>query len=78
MTETTQSLADDMMARWHRLENDLLVKYLDGNVKVQDENGEYVKLHPDTRIPVSPEHPAQREHWLRAIVRDHGDVLMVK
>ncbi len=78
MTETTECLADDMMARWHRLENALLVKYLDGNVKVQDENGEYVKLHPDTDIPASPEHPAQREHWLRAIVRDHGDVLMVK
>ena len=78
MTTASSELADEMMERWNGLENNLLVKYLDGNVKVQDENGEYVKLHPDTDIPASPEHPAQREHWLRAIVKDHGDVLMVK
>ena len=78
MTETTSSLATDLLVRWKELEKELLVKYLDGNIKVQDENGNYKTIGDEGKVPVSPQHPAQRERWLRAIVSDNGETLQVK
>ncbi|MBN2370508.1 MAG: C69 family dipeptidase [Vicinamibacteria bacterium] len=53
---------DDVTARWRRLGEDLLVKYMDGNVK--DAKGE-------------PTHPPYPDAWYRRIVQEHGDVLLV-
>ncbi|MCF0177644.1 MAG: dipeptidase, partial [Bacteroidales bacterium] len=74
LTSATDKLATKMFNRWKELENELLVKFIDGNVKRQDENGKYLVNHEST-IPASPEHPAQRERWLRAIVNDNGKTL---
>ena len=75
MTEASGSLASDLMIRWKALEKEMLVKYLDGNVKVQDADGNYKMNVDGTKIPASPKHPRQRERWLRGIVNDHGAVL---
>ncbi|OFV82754.1 MAG: peptidase C69 [Acidobacteria bacterium RBG_13_68_16] len=48
--------------RWRKLGEDLLVKYMDGNVK-------------DTQGNVT--HPEYPEAWYRQIVQDHGDVIKV-
>ena len=78
MTETSSALASHLMVRWKELEKELLVKYLDGNVKVTGSDGAYKMTTPGGNIPVQPEHPAQRERWLRGIVKDHGETLKVK
>jgi hypothetical protein len=78
MTEATSNLTTHLMMRWKALEKELLVKYMDGNVKVQAEDGSYKTITPDGNIPVSPGHPAQRERWLRAIVNDHGETLKME
>ena len=78
MTECSSSLASHLMVRWKELEKELLVKYMDGNIKVTDENGEYKMITPGGVIPVSPKHPEQRERWLRSIVDDHGETIIVK
>ncbi len=78
MTSASGELASRLLVRWKELEKELLVKYLDGNVKVTDEEGGYKLITPDGKVPVAPEHPAQRERWLRAIVNDHGETLIVK
>ena len=75
MTECTSSLASHLLVRWKELEKELLVKYMDGNIKVTDEKGEYKTITPGGTIPVSPKHPEQRERWLRSIVNDHGETL---
>lgn len=67
-----------MMSKWQQLESDLLVKFMDGNVKVQNEDGSYQKNVESSRIPVSPEHPDFPERWLRGIVQDNGEVLKEK
>lgn len=78
LTEVSSGLAGRMMTRWQQLENELLVKFTDGNVKVQNPDGSY-RLHTEgSDIPASPEHPAFPERWLRGIVQDHGDILEVK
>ena len=78
MTEASSSLTSHLMTRWKELEKTLLVKYMDGNVKVQGEDGKYKMTTPDGDIPVQPEHPKQRERWLKGIVNDHGKTLIVK
>ncbi len=50
-------------ARWKKLGEDLLVKYMDGNVK-------------DTQGNIT--HPKYPDSWYRAIVKDHGEVIKVR
>ena len=78
LTETSSDLASHLMTRWKELEREMLVKYLDGNVKVTDGNGNYKMNTKGSDIPASPSHPAQRERWLRGIVNDHGDILQAE
>jgi dipeptidase len=54
---TTQG--DMVTARWRKLGESLLVKYMDGNVKTELRE---------------VEHPNYPESWRRAIARDRGDV----
>lgn len=78
MTEASSTLTTHLMRRWKELEKELLVKYMDGNVKVTDEQGNYKMITPGGTIPVSPQHPEQRERWLRGIVEDHGETIIMK
>lgn len=75
LTEESLAMARTLFDRWAVLENELLVKYMDGNVKIQNEDGSFKTMAPGSSIPVSPEHPRFRERWLRSIVTDHGEVL---
>ena len=78
MTNMVNDLATQYFNNWKVLENDLLVKFMDGNVKVQNPDGTY-KIHTEgTAIPASPAHPAFPERWLRGIVNDHGETVKVK
>lgn len=76
MTETSSRLASHLITRWKELEREMLVKYIDGNVKVTDQDGSYKMNTEGSKIPVSPQHPAQRERWLRGIVSDHGETII--
>ena len=78
LTEVSCGLAQRMMTRWQQLENELLVKFTDGNIKVQNPDGSYKLETEDMDIPASPEHPEFPERWLRGIVQDHGDILEAK
>ena len=75
MTDACSRLATGLIVRWKALEKQLLVDYMDGNVKKKDADGNYKMNTEGGRIPASPAHPAQRERWLRSIVNDHGEIL---
>jgi dipeptidase len=62
LTRYSVTSGDDVTARWRRLGEELLVKYMDGNVK--DDKGE-------------PQHPPYPEAWYRRIVNEKGDALRV-
>ncbi|HNX98794.1 MAG TPA: C69 family dipeptidase, partial [Candidatus Aminicenantes bacterium] len=62
LTAYSSRLAEETVARWRRLGEHLIWKYLDGN------------LHDEMGNVQHPDHP---EHWLRQIVKDHGDVVKV-
>ncbi|MBR5056244.1 MAG: C69 family dipeptidase, partial [Bacteroidales bacterium] len=75
MTEFCANRTEEMMKRWENLSNYLLVKYMDGNIKRQNDDGSFKDNGSGKNIPASPIHPKFRERWLRGIVKDHGEVI---
>jgi dipeptidase len=74
LTEYSVHEASDMTAQWKTLYRYLLVKYLDGNVK-KEENGQFKRN--ENGLPVMPDFPGYPEWWYRAIVSSTGDHLKV-
>ena len=72
-TNTAQSLFDI----WVNLDKYLMVKYIDGNVKGEDENG-FMDNGNGKDIPGEIEQPGYSEKWKRAVAADHGKTLEVK
>ena len=64
--------AEKMMRRWHELDQLLLMKYIDGNIKTV-ENGR-IKTTP-TGVVTGIKQPPYPAWFYRLIVNDHGDVL---
>jgi dipeptidase len=73
LTHLTNHYAQDMMQRWQQLDQYLLVKYIDGNIK-KEQNGKFVRTKDG--IAPSPMQPHLPEKIKRAIVEDHGDVII--
>lgn len=83
--ETAQELFD----RWQKLNNYLLVKYMDGNVKsehgdvltfLDGESGaeHFVNNGYDKHNPGKIQFPGYNEKWKRAVAADNGEILKVK
>ncbi|MDR2010064.1 MAG: C69 family dipeptidase [Bacteroidales bacterium] len=74
LTDYSTTTADNVVYYWKELGNFLLVKYLDGNVK-QEENGEF--LRNPWGYPKSPKFPGYSEKWKKIIVEDTGDQFLL-
>lgn len=75
LTNYSNFAAEDATAKYRKLGEYLLVKYLDGNRK-KEENGKF-KRNADG-LPVQPDFPGYNEEYHRAIVKDTGEHLKVK
>ena len=75
LTKFTVSTAQDQFASWVRLEELLLVKFIDGNVKGQAEDGSFICSEYDAGVPGRIDHPGYTEKWKEAVAKDHGDVI---
>ncbi|MDR1938717.1 MAG: C69 family dipeptidase [Tannerellaceae bacterium] len=75
LTWFSTTTAESATARWKELGEYLLVKYIDGNVK-KEENGQF-KRNP-YGLPASPDFPGYDEAFYRSIVAGAGDRLQVK
>ena len=78
LTSFTCSRADAQQSFWASLEETLLVKFIDGNVKAQNEDGSFKHSVWSEGIPDGLEQPGYTERWKRAVVRDNGDVLRAR
>ncbi len=75
LTGLSHHLAEIMMEAWNRLDQLLLTKYIDGNIKhVKDGQ---IETTP-TGVVRFPQQPPYPDWFYRAIVNDHGEVLQVK
>ena len=76
-TEFSTSTAQSLFDIWANLDKYLMVKYIDGNVKGEDENG-FMDNGNGKDIPGEIEQPGYTEKWKRAVAADHGKILEVK
>ncbi len=76
-TEFSTNAAQGLFDIWANLDKHLMVKYIDGNVKGEDENG-FMDNGNGKDIPGKIEQPGYSEKWKRAVAADHGKILEVK
>ena len=76
-TEFSTSTAQSLFDIWVNLDKYLMVKYIDGNVKGEDENG-FMDNGNGKDIPGKIDQPGYTEKWKRAVAADHGKTLEVK
>ena len=88
LTELSVSTAQELFDRWQKLNNYLLVKYMDGNVKSEhgdvltflDGDGSaahFVDNGNGRQIPGKIQFPGYNEKWKRAVAADNGEILKV-
>ncbi len=68
--------AQQLFNLWEGLDEYLMVKYIDGNIK-GEENGKFVDNGNGKDIPGVIEQPGYTERWKRAVAKDNGEVLKV-
>ena len=74
MTKFSFSKSKQGFDEWQKLDNYLLVKYVDGNIK-KEKDGKFEQTGYRKGDVVFPNQPAYPADWYRMIVKDHGDVI---
>ncbi len=70
--------AQKIFNKWVKLEELLLVKYIDGNVKAQNPDGSFVTNEHTDCIPDGITQPGYIDKWKEATAKDHGKVIESK
>lgn len=70
MTRYTLSTASAQFEEWKALEELLLVKFIDGNVKAQEADGSFKHSQYHTGTPAGLTQPGYTEAWKRAAARE--------
>lgn len=78
LSDYTVTTAQSMFMEWKNLDEYLLVKYIDGNVKKQDKNGCFLDNGSGRNIPASPSQPGYSDMWKKAVKEQAGERLKVK
>ncbi len=70
LTKFSVAQADALFNKWNEFDKYLLVKYIDGNTKKQNEDGSFLNNGHCKTIPPSPNMPGYTEKFKRAIKED--------
>jgi len=76
LTEYTCNSAEKTFNRWKELDEYLLVKYIDGNIK-KEKNGKFETNGYNENNPVYPMQPGYPEWWKHAVKEQSGKILKV-
>ena len=76
LTAYSTTTAENLFKKWDSFDKYLLVKYIDGNVKKEDEKG-FLDNGNGKNIPAKCDFPGYTEKWKRAVVADKGEILKV-
>lgn len=76
LTNYSIDKAQSMFDEWVALDNYLLVKYIDGNVKKEGPDGFLSNEYDSTRA-ANPDQPGYSEKWKKAVAEDAGETLKV-
>ena len=77
LTYYSIAMAYTLFEKWNSLDKYLLVKYIDGNTKAENEKG-FIDNGNGKNIPDKIEQSGYSEKWKRAVVQDNGEVLKVR
>ena len=78
LTDYSVCTAQKQFWAWVALEEMITVKFIDGNVKAQDEDGNFKHSKYNKGTPAGITNPGYTEKWKEAVIQDHGDVLRVR
>lgn len=76
LTELTTTKTAEVTKGYKQLGDFLFVKYLDGNVKKQTEDGSF--LRNEYGVPEQPEWPGYNQKYYESIVKEQGDRLRIE
>ncbi|MBO7300181.1 MAG: C69 family dipeptidase [Tidjanibacter sp.] len=71
VTKYSVATAQTLWEKWSNLDDYLMVKYIDGNIKKQDESGKFLTNGHHPSQPAFPSQPGYGEKFLRAIAEDN-------
>ena len=77
VTDYTVETAQTQFEAWRKLEVELLVKFMDGNVKPQNPDGSFRHSEYSKGIPESIEWPGYSELWKETVAQEHGEIVRV-
>ena len=77
LTDYSVNTAQHLFEKWVELDRYLLIKYIDGNVKKENQPGCFIDNGSGKNIPASPLFPGYNEKWKRAVKEDAGERLKV-
>ena len=78
LTRFSVDNAQKIFEKWVALEQLLLVKFIDGNVKAQNEDGSFVTNEHTDCIPAKITQPGYTDKWKEVTAKDHGTVIEVR
>ena len=78
LTDFSLSNAQKIFDKWVALEQLLLVKYIDGNVKAQNADGSFVTNEHTDCIPDKITQPGYTAKWKECVAKDHGKIVEQK
>lgn len=78
ITDYSVRTAQKLLATWLRLDEYLLVKFIDGNTKKEVSEGVFLDNGNGANIPAMPLMPGYNEAWKKSVANDTGDHLKVR
>ncbi|MCH5329694.1 MAG: C69 family dipeptidase [Alistipes sp.] len=76
LTKYSVGTAQALFDKWTELDRYLLVKFVDGNVKAENEHG-FIDNGTGKDIPDQIGYPGYSDKWKRAVAADNGEILKV-
>ena len=76
LTDYSTVTAQALFEKWDSLDKYLLIKYIDGNTKAENEKG-FIDNGNGKNIPDKIEQSGYSDKWKRAVAEDNGEVLKV-
>ena len=78
MTSFSVDNAQRQFDNWVKLEEMLTVKFIDGNVKAQDADGNFLHTEYHAGTPEGLEQPGYTDFWKQAVAWFHGKIVKVQ
>lgn len=78
LTDYSLQTAQNQFSAWTKLEQELLVKFIDGNVKAQNPDGTFKHSEHSDGIPDGLTQPGYTQIWKKAVAESHGKTIEVK